>query len=241
MWRNTMARRATLASVLAIAVSVPLAGGAGAAGVQGKDQVFGADSTNITNPYLPISKFHRTVLKGNDQGQHLRIVRTLLDRTKTFHYKGQKVEAAVVRDRDTDVAAGTLIEKTIDYFAQDKAGTVYYFGEDVNEYQHGQPIGHDGSWRLGRDTKRAGVLMPARPKLGDTFVSEAVPNITVEKDKIAAKGKTQRIAGHTYHHVMRIREHATTPKPGDFEFKTYAPGTGVITEANGGLHLTSSN
>ena len=41
----------------------------------------------------------------------------------------------------------------------------------------------------------------------------------------------------TYRHVIRIREHATVPKPGEFETKTYAPGVGVITEANGGVGL----
>ena len=82
--------------------------------------------------------------------------------------------------------------------------------------------------------------MPAEPKLGDSYLAEAIPHVAVEKDRIVAKGKTQQVDGHTYHHVIRVREHATTPKPGDIEFKTYAPGVGVITEANGGVHLISS-
>ena len=131
-----------------------------------------------------------------------------------------------------------MIEKTVDYIAQDTAGTVYYFGEDVNEYAPHKPISHEGQWRLGRDTRTPGILMPAHPKLGDSYKSEDVPGITHETDHVVAVGQNQRVAGHRYHHVIRIRENAGPPP--EVEFKTYAPGTGVITEANGGVHLISS-
>jgi hypothetical protein len=222
----------------AVATAFVLATGIGAAGAAGGgSHGFGSDSAKITNPYLPVSEFHRCVLEGDDQGQQLRIVRVLLQRTKTFHYKGQKVEAAVVKDSVTDVKAGRLIEKTIDYFAQDKAGNVYYFGEDVNEYKPGHPVSHEGQWRLGRDTNQAGLLMPAHPNVGDRFKSEAIPGIAVEKDRVVAAGKTETVNGTTYQNVIKIQEHATTPRPPEFEYKTYAPNAGVITEANGGVGL----
>jgi hypothetical protein len=94
-----------------------------------------------------------------------------------------------------------------------------------------------GQWRLGRDTKRPGLLMPAHPRVGDTYKSEAVPGIAVETDRIVAKLKAETVRGHTYHHVIKIREHATTPKPAELEFKTYSRGTGVITEADGSVGL----
>jgi len=214
----------------ASSAAAPVANGAGA---------FNGRSARITNPFLPISKFHRTVLKGVDTGQHLRIVRTLQHRTKAFRYHHKRVKAAVVKDVVTNRRAHRVIERTIDYFAQDTAGTVYYFGEDVNEYSRNGHVSHEGQWRLGRDTHTPGVLMPAHPKLGDSFKSEAVPGITHETDHVVATGKNERVAGHRYHHVMRIRENAGPPP--EVEFKTYAPGTGVITEANGGVHLISSS
>ena len=243
MWRTSRGRKVSLAAAvgaasLALAVSGETVGTVAAHARPG--HVFGADSAKITNRYLPITKFHRTVLAGNDQGQHLRIVRVLQKRRKSFTYGGQTVKTAVVTDRVTDVGAGKLIEETVDYFAQDKAGSVYYFGEDVNEYTNGQVTSHEGQWRVGRDTKKPGVLMPAHPKVGDTFYAENIPGVAVEKDRIIARGLTRRIRGHTYRHVIKIREHATTPKPAEVEYKTYAPGTGVITEANGGVRLLSA-
>ena len=234
-WRKAIPAFGIGAASVALLVQPGSAGGAGVS----TSPIFNANSNKITNPYLPITKFQRCVLAGNDQGQHLRIVRNLQSRTKSFDFNGQVVKAAVVVDRVTDVRAGRLIEKTVDYFTQDKAGNVYYFGEDVNEYKPGHPVSHEGQWRLGRDTQTPGVLMPANPKLGNTFKSEAVPNIAVEKDRVVATGMTERVRGHLYRHVIKIREHATTPKPAEIEFKTYAPGTGVITEANGGVGLVS--
>jgi hypothetical protein len=192
-------------------------------------------STEITNPYLPISKFSRCVLTGTDEGPNTRVVRTLLGRTQPFPYRGKTVDAAVVRDVVT--GQGQLIEKTLDYFAQDDAGTVYYFGEDVNEYDNGQLAGHEGQWRLGRNTQQPGVLMPADPRVGDTFQSEDVPGITHETDHVVAAGGTERIGAHSYGNVIRIRENAKPPP--EVEFKNYSRGTGVITEANGKLHLVS--
>jgi hypothetical protein len=200
--------------------------------------VFDHSSAKITNPFLPISKFHRTVLRGVDTGQHLRVVRTLRHLTKAFRYHHSTVKAAVVHDVVTDVKAHRVIEKTVDYFAQDTAGTVYYLGEDVNEYAPHKPVSHEGQWRLGRDTQTPGILMPAHPKLGDSYKSEDVPGVTHETDHVVAVGRNERVAGHRYHHVITVRENAGPPP--EVEYKTYAPGTGVITEANGGVHLISS-
>jgi hypothetical protein len=243
MWRNrTLASALGGGSLLLATVGVG-ASAAAAASSNGPSAgngagVFDSSSAMITNRYLPITKFHRTVLKGVDTGQHLRIVRTLEKRKKAFTYQGETVKAAVVKDVVTNVKANRVIERTVDYFAQDEAGTVYYFGEDVNEYRPHKPVSHEGQWRLGRDTNRPGILMPAHPKLGDAYKAEAVPGVTHETDHVVAVGKTERVGGHTYHHVIKVRENAGPPP--EVEFKTYAPGTGVITEANGGVHLVSS-
>ncbi len=240
MARNSIWPKAILACVVGAPLVMAGLSSTGAATAQPPASVtFTGHSNQITNRYLPITKFHRCVLGGNDQGQHLRIVRVLQNRTKRFKYKGQTVKAAVVKDRVRDVGAGQLIEKTVDYFAQDKAGNAYYFGEDVNEYRNGHVVSHEGQWRLGRDTKKPGVLMPVHPKVGDSFYAEKVPGIAVERDRVVAAGGTRQIGGHTYRHVIKIREHATTPQPAEIEFKNYSRGTGVITEANGGVRLLS--
>ena len=105
-WRKAIPAFGIGAASVALLVQPGSAGGAGVS----PNPIFNANSNKITNPYLPITKFQRCVLAGNDQGQHLRIVRNLQSRTKSFDLNGQVVKAAVVVDRVTDVRAGRLIE-----------------------------------------------------------------------------------------------------------------------------------
>ena len=226
---------ATLGTLAALFAA---SGSAGAATIEaGAPSAFGADSARITNPYLPISSFSRCVLAGYDTGEHLRVVRRLEPRARSVAYGDRKVRVSAVSDRVTNLRTGELIEKTIDLFAQDIARNAYYFGEKVNEYRNGTVINHSGSWQVGRDGAGPGLLMPAHPKVGDVFFSENVAGVAVERDRVIASGIRKSVDGHLYHDVIRIHEHATTPKPAEVELKTYAPGIGVITEADGELHL----
>lgn len=195
--------------------------------------------TSITNPYLPISSFRKCELAGHDQGQHLHVTRTLLPGTQTFTYAGQTFQAIKVLDRVVDLKVGVRIERTVDYFAQSDVGDVYYLGEDVNEYnKHGKLINHAGQWRLGVNTQVPGILMTAHPVVGQMFDSESVPNVVHETSTVASVGGTRKIHKRTYSNVLNIREDATSPGiPPEVEYKNYAPGVGVITEANGGIRL----
>jgi hypothetical protein len=220
-------------AVIALIIVALASSGAGASARAG----FGGGSATITNRFLPISDFHRCILRGNDGGQRLRIVRVLMDRTRVIHFHGRAVRAAVVRDTVRNLRSDRRIEKTIDYFAQDRRGGVHYLGEDVDEYPAGGGVSHEGQWRAGRRGARPGLLMPAEPAVGRRFKSENAPPVAVEKDKVVAMNGTETVRGVRYRRVMTIREHATVPKPAEFETKTYAPGVGVITEANGGVGL----
>ena len=121
-----------------------------------------------------------------------------------------------------------LVERTFDYFGQSDEGTVYYFGEDVDDYENGEIVGHDGEWRYGRDTNKLGVLMPHNPKIGDTWKPEQVPGITQEDAKLVNKRDKKTIGGTTYEDVLRVREFQ---KPGnETEHKLYARGVGNISE-----------
>lgn len=194
--------------------------------------------TSINNPYLPITAFRRCQLAGPDQGQRLHITRTLLTGTQTFTYAGQTFQAVRVLDKVVDLKKGERIERTVDYFAQSDAGDVYYLGEDVNEYRHGKVINHEGQWRLGVNTQVPGILMTAHPAVGQMFDSENVPNVVHETSSVAGIGGTRKIKKRTYSNVLTIREDATSPGiPPEVEYKNYAPGVGVITEANGGVRL----
>jgi len=187
----------------------------------------------ITNPLLPLASLKQDILENKNEY----IERTAKpDLHKTFKIGDQTIEALVVEDRE--FADGKLAEVTLDYFAQDDDGIVYYLGEDVDEYKNNKVVGHSGAWLLGKDTQTPGVLMPAHPKVGDKFMSEDVPKITWEKDEVVSVSETVIVPAGTYKNCVKIKEVASD---GTTEYKFYAPGIGCVKEAgsDGDLPLKS--
>jgi hypothetical protein len=186
---------------------------------------------DITNPYLPLASLKRDILENKDE----RVERTARPEIhKTFQIGGQTIEALTVEDREYD-SAGNLTEATLDYFAQDDDGNVYYLGEDVNEYKNGKISGHGGAWLLGKDTQKPGMLMPSHPKAGDKFMSEDVPKITWEKDEVISVSEAATVPAGTFSNCVKIEE---TAGDGDTEYKLYAPGVGCIEEIEGEIPLS---
>jgi hypothetical protein len=114
-------------------------------------------TTKITNPYWPMKPGNRWVYRETDsEGIKQRVVVTVTDRTKEI---ANGVTARVVRDRVTE--KGVPVEVTDDWYAQDKAGTIWYLGEATTEYEDGEPVSTSGSFEAGVDGAQAGVIMPA--------------------------------------------------------------------------------
>ena len=185
---------------------------------------------NIDNLYLPLAKLKRDIIEGSEDGKKTRVERTLKPEVhKNFKVAGQKVDSLCMEDRI--FVNGTLEEVALDYFAQDDAGTVYYLGEDVDEYdetgklaKHNPP---EDAWLTGKDTPAPGIIIPAHPKVGDKFKSEDVSATVDESDEVVAVDETTTVPAGTFEHCVKIAEHV----PGEgVEYKYYAPGVGVVRE-----------
>lgn len=181
----------------------------------------------ITNPYLPLATVKQDIIEGTEDGKKTRVERTaLLNKHKSFKINDQMVESLVFEDRA--FVDGVLEEVALDYFAQDDAGIVYYFGEEVNEYDKaGKVINHDGSWMLGKDTVVPGVIITAKPKVGEKFKSENVSQEINESDEIVSISETVKVPAGTFKNCVKIKE---TLGDGKTELKYYAPGVGVVRE-----------
>lgn len=190
----------------------------------------------IDNRYLPLSSLHRDVLVGTDDGGPARIERTRLQTSRTLSAFGQTFKAMTVEERD--FVRGALKEVTRDYFAQSDDGTVYYLGEDVDEYQHGRVAGHGGAWLVGTRNARPGVILPSHPKVGDRWMSEATVGVAVERDIVLSTSAAVRTPLGTYTNCVEVKEIV----PGEqAEYKYYAKGVGVVREvpASGNMLLIS--
>ena len=213
-----------------IALIAACAAALGLAACMGDDQPAAmkfSNPTKIDNPYLPLTKFKRCELRGEAaDGTKERSVKTLQPETKAFEVNGRRVEAAVIKDNAYE--DGELVETTLDYYGQADDGTVHYFGEDVRNIKDGKLVDTAGSFLYGRDTDVLGVAMPADPRVGDQYRFEDVPGITVESNRVEERGLRAKVSGRIVRDVLRIQEFIQPE--GDVEYKTYAPGLGVIAE-----------
>ena len=134
--------------------------------------------SHVDNPYLPLEPGTTLTYKGKQDGQPAKDVITVTDRTKVI----LDITTTVVRDQV--FIKGELVEDTEDWFAQDEAGNVWYFGEDTKELEDGQVVSTEGSWEAGIDNARAGIFMPATPQVGQIFKQEDARNVAEDCSQI---------------------------------------------------------
>jgi len=132
----------------------------------------------------------------------------------------------VVHDRVWD--EGILSEETYDWYAQDAAGNVWYFGEDTNSYEGGT-TSTEGSWEAGVDGALPGVIMLADPQVGDTYREEYLAGHAEDLAKVTKVGGSKEVAAGTYDNIV-LTENWTPLEPDVVEEKTYAPAVGFIFE-----------
>src|SRR5207344_2459517 len=85
-----------------------------------------------------------------------------------------------------------LEERTSDYYAQDRCGNVWYFGEDTAVLDaHGHVIDTEGSFHAGVDGAQPGVFMQAHPQIGRRFRQEWYPGQA--EDTFAVIGRNQSV------------------------------------------------
>ena len=81
-------------------------------------------------------------------------------------------ESSLQEEGEEDEEAGDLIEDTLDWYAQDVDGNIWYFGEIVQNFEDGELTDLDGSWIAGEDGARAGILIMAMPTVNSVYRQE---------------------------------------------------------------------
>ena len=135
------------------------------------------------------------------------------------------IRAGVLEERETK--NGTLVEVSRNFLATDKnTGDVYYFGEDVDNYKNGKISSHESAWRAGERGARFGLMLPAKPTVGQRFYQEIAPKVAMDRVEIVSTNETVKTPAGTFEHCVHLRE--TTPLESDVSHKYYAPGVGII-------------
>jgi hypothetical protein len=180
-------------------------------------------STRITNPWWPMRVGSRWVYREtNSSGARQRDVVTVTGRTKLI---ADGVTARVVRDVATE--DGEPVEITEDYYAQDRAGDVWYLGERTAEYEHGRVDSREGSFEAGVDGAEAGVIMPAHPRPGLRYRQEYYAGHAEDRARIVSRREQAGVPFGHFRNVLMTREDNPL-EPRALEFKFYARGIGPV-------------
>ena len=203
-------------------VGQPAASTSGTAGreVDTEPPVF-SNPTEITNPLFPISEVAQVIQLGDEAGRPLRVEVTLLDETRTIDIDGTPVEAVV--SQYVAYGGGRILEVALDFYAQADDGSVWYLGEEVDNYgEDGKIADHEGTWLAGTDGP-AGMIMPADPEVGDVYHPENIPDlvfetVTVQEADVTVDGPRGPVDGAILTEEVLM--------DGAVEHKTFAPGYG---------------
>jgi hypothetical protein len=177
----------------------------------------------IDNPYLPFQIGSNWVYEGETDEGLERIEVLVSDETREV----MGVTCTVVWDRVW--IDGELAEDTYDWYAQDKDGNVWYFGEDSSEIEDGEVISTEGSWEAGVDGALPGIVMYAEPTIDETYRQEYYAGEAEDMAKVLSTTETVTIGIGTYTDCLQSEEW-TPLEPGISEHKFYAMGIGVILE-----------
>ena len=182
-----------------------------------------AFTTAITNPYWPMAPGTRWVYRESEPGgRRLRVVVTVTSRTRLL---ANGITAREVRDTVTD--NGVLVEDTVDWYAQDRAGNVWYLGERTTEYENGKPVSTEGSFEAGVDGAQAGIAMPARPAPGLSYRQEHYAGHAEDAATVLRLGEQAEVPAGHYTDVVVTRD--VNPLQAKIvEYKFYARGVGPV-------------
>jgi hypothetical protein len=169
---------------------------------------------HVDNPWFPLTPGTVLTYRGESDGTPATDVFRVTRRTRRI----LGIAATVIDDRV--YLRGRLAERTHDWYAQDRAGNVWYLGEDTATLKpNGQVDSTDGTWRVGVHGARAGIFMPAHPRLGTGGWQEFWPRHAEDHYRVI------RVSSRT----VLTRE--TTPlEPGVIDHKLYRRGVGTVRE-----------
>ncbi len=133
-----------------------------------------------------------------------------------------------VEVHDTATLDGDLSEDTRDWFAQDTAGNVWYFGENSAVVEDGLPVDLSGSWTGGVNGAQPGIVMEASPAIGDFYRQEFLVGEAEDLAEVKSLTDSAVVPFDTFNGNCLKTEESSTLSPGDVENKYYVSGVGNV-------------
>ncbi len=178
--------------------------------------------TTGQNPFFILEPGFALTLEGGNT----KLVITVLDDTMVV----DGVETRVVEEREWK--NGELVEVSKNMFAMcEDTQDVFYFGEFVDMYSGGELTSHSGQWFAGEDGNKAGLIMPGDPQVGMRYYQEIAPGVAMDRAEILHLDTVLDTPAGTFTGCLETAEGSALNLL-EREIKIYAPGIGLIQDAN---------
>ena len=179
-----------------------------------------------TNPHFLLEPERRLVYEGEEAELFI----TVLEETRRIRLpiggRLLTIRTAVVEEREFE--DGEIKEISRNFLAVcEKTNDVYYFGEEVDIYEDGEIVSHDGAWLAGHDGALPGILMPGTFLLGSRYYQEVAAEVALDRAEHSAEGLEVETEAGRFRDCVEVTE--TSPlEPGAVSTKVYCPGVGLV-------------
>jgi len=183
-------------------------------------------STKLDNPWFPLKPgiccFHTGSTTERGKRVAHRLVTIVTDLTKVID--GVRTVVLWVED----YKEGKLDEAELAFYAQDKEGNVWSFGEYPEEYFNGRMI-RAPAWIHGLNESLAGIMMPAAPRPDTPSYSQGwAPSVMwTDRGKVDQMGQKTCVPLRCFDDVLIVAE-TTKAEPGAEQLKYYSRGIGKV-------------
>jgi len=179
---------------------------------------------DIDNPFWPLTPGTTFIYEATDESERNEVYVSYDTRAVAG------VTCVVVEDSAWE--GDLLVEYTEDWYAQDKDGNVWYFGEYSEQYEYdddGNLIATttEGSWEAGVDGAEPGIVMLANPQPGASYRQEYYEDLAEDMAKVLRLNASVSVPYGDFEDCLKTKEW-TPLEPGAIEHKYYARGVGLI-------------
>lgn len=195
------------------------------------------------NPYMSLRPGRQQVLEGEEDGTEIRAEVTMLHQLETIHFTTAKgkpltVVARVMEEREFE--DGEIVEVSRNWVARCvQTSNIFYFGEEVDNYEDGVLVDHEGAWRAGVDGAQPGLLMPGSFLLGSRYYQEQAPDVAEDRAENARQGFAVAVPAGIFTECVQLDETNPVDDPSgkEVDVKIFCPGVGIVKDED--LELVS--
>jgi hypothetical protein len=175
----------------------------------------------VTNPFFPLPPGQTFVYEAQTKDGFLHNDFIVTHKTKVI------MGVTCTEVHDVVYLDGVLAEDTLDWYAQDRQGNVWYFGENTAEFEDGRPVTLAGTFTAGVNNDKPGIIMEANSVVGDFYRQEFSLANAEDNALVVSLNTTVTVPRGTFTHCLKTLE--TTPlEPDARENKYYASGVGNV-------------